>query len=182
MNIAHRVRLRQNQQIIVAAHLAVPGIETRTAIAFLVQLQLLDHGAHGTVEHQDALGREVAKKRFSFAILDTGTRFGTRHLFKLPGSFVPSPLTQPTPYGRGSAPQCLARQWTSDGAALLLLPYGARGRAFCDESLRRSLLARPQPEQMADGVDEIGPVHGVEMKIADAAIHQIENLLRRDRC
>src|SRR5277367_3993440 len=33
--------------------------------------------------------------------------------------------------------------------------------------------ARPQPEQMADRVNEIGAVHGVEMKVRHAVIHQI---------
>ncbi len=60
MDVADRVRLRQDQQIVVAAHLAVPGVEARAAIALLVELQLLDHRAHGAVEHQDALGRELA--------------------------------------------------------------------------------------------------------------------------
>src|ERR1700722_3658284 len=43
------------------------------------------------------------------------------------------------------------------------------------------LSARPQAEQMADRVDEIGAVHGVEVKISDAMIHQIEHLLGGDR-
>ena len=34
---------------------------------------------------------------------------------------------------------------------------------------------------MADRVDEIGAVHGVEMEIADAAVDQIEHLLGSDR-
>src|SRR3984957_10713260 len=41
--------------------------------------------------------------------------------------------------------------------------------------------ARPQPEQMADRVDEIGAVHGVEVKVGDTMIHQIEHLLGGDR-
>src|SRR5262249_5228767 len=31
MDVVHRLRLRQNEEIVVAAYLAVPGIETRTA-------------------------------------------------------------------------------------------------------------------------------------------------------
>ena len=61
MDVAHRRRLRQNQKIVIAAHLAVPGIEAGAPIALLVELELLDHGAHGAVEHQDALGRERAQ-------------------------------------------------------------------------------------------------------------------------
>src|SRR5580700_10398130 len=40
--------------------------------------------------------------------------------------------------------------------------------------------ARPQAEQMADRVDEVGAVHGVEVKISDAVIDQIEHLLGGD--
>src|SRR5580704_18760797 len=31
---------------------------------------------------------------------------------------------------------------------------------------------RPQPEQVADRVDEVGAVHGVEVKVRHAVIHQ----------
>src|SRR3954454_4218945 len=34
---------------------------------------------------------------------------------------------------------------------------------------------------MADGVDEVGAVHGVEMELGHAAIDEIEHLLGRDR-
>ena len=36
-----------------------PGIETRAAIAFLVELQRLDHRAHGAVEHENALPHQI---------------------------------------------------------------------------------------------------------------------------
>ena len=52
------------EQIVVAADLAVPGVEARAAITFLVEAERLDHGAHGAVEHQDALGGEPAQRRF----------------------------------------------------------------------------------------------------------------------
>src|SRR5687768_3256161 len=55
MDVAHRVGPRQVKQVVVAAHLAVPGVEARAAIALLVELERLDHGAHGAVEHEDAL-------------------------------------------------------------------------------------------------------------------------------
>src|SRR5215471_14849526 len=46
---------------------------------------------------------------------------------------------------------------------------------------RQSLPAWAQPEQMANRVDQIGAVHGVEMKIGDAAIDQIKHLLGGNR-
>jgi hypothetical protein len=61
VNISDRVGLREDQQVVVATHLAVPGVEARAAIALLVELELLDHGAHGAVEHQDALACDAAQ-------------------------------------------------------------------------------------------------------------------------
>src|SRR5271165_2938495 len=47
---------------------------------------------------------------------------------------------------------------------------------------KRSLpLARPQAQQMTHRVDEIGAVHGVEVKVGDAAIDEIEHLLGGNR-
>src|SRR5579864_3934238 len=41
--------------------------------------------------------------------------------------------------------------------------------------------ARPQPEQVADRVNEVGAVHGVEVKVGDAMIDQVEHLLGGNR-
>ena len=62
MDVAHRLRPAQVEQVVVAAHLAVPGVEARAAIALLVQLERLDHGAHGAVEHQDALPHQIEER------------------------------------------------------------------------------------------------------------------------
>src|SRR5579864_8891283 len=40
---------------------------------------------------------------------------------------------------------------------------------------------RSQSEQVADREREVGTVHGVEMKVADPAVDEIEHLLGRDR-
>src|SRR3954462_482049 len=64
MDVADRIRPREIQEIVVAAHLAVPGVEARATEFLLLQLQRLDHGAHGAVEHQDALRRELAEPGF----------------------------------------------------------------------------------------------------------------------
>ena len=68
MDFPDRVRLGEDQQIVVAAHLAVPGVEARAAIAALVEPELLDHGAHGAVEHQDALGGELAEQSLGVGV------------------------------------------------------------------------------------------------------------------
>ena len=117
MNVADFFRLAEDEQVVVAAHLPVPGIEARAAIAILVEPERLDHGAHGAVEHQDALGREAAER---------GVVGSRRH-------------------------------------------HAASSHI------------RPQAEQMADRVDQVGAVHGVEVEVGDAAIDEIEHLLGGDR-
>ena len=57
MNLTNLRGLAENEEIVVAANLPVPRIEARAAIALLVEPERLDHGAHGAVEHEDALGR-----------------------------------------------------------------------------------------------------------------------------
>src|SRR3954447_25989028 len=40
---------------------------------------------------------------------------------------------------------------------------------------RRGL--RPQAEEVADGVDQVGAVHGVEVELGHAAVDEVEHLL-----
>src|SRR5262245_5155255 len=72
MNVAHGIRPAEVQKIIVAAHLAVPGVEARAAIAFLVELESLDHCAHSAVEHEDPLAQQIQK-------CSSGTGLGRAH-------------------------------------------------------------------------------------------------------
>ena len=51
-------RLRQGQQIVVAAQVAAPAAEALAAELFLGEALLLDHRAHGAVEDQDPLGEQ----------------------------------------------------------------------------------------------------------------------------
>ena len=71
---------RQRQQIIVTPQVAPVVNEAITAIARLVEAVPLDHGAHGTVDNQDAL-----RCKFMQTSLTLGTRLhidrrdGIRH-------------------------------------------------------------------------------------------------------
>jgi hypothetical protein len=56
MDLRDDLRLTQHEQIVVALHELGKVSEPRAAIAGLVQLVPLDHGAHGAVDEQDALG------------------------------------------------------------------------------------------------------------------------------
>ncbi len=81
MNGAHRVGPAEIEEIVVAAHLAVPGVEAGAAIALLVETERLDHRPHGAVEHQDALGGETAQRLFfvgldCHAVTPVASRFG----------------------------------------------------------------------------------------------------------
>ena len=58
VDILDRLRLGQDQQVVVAAQVAMEILETLAAKRGLVIFQRLDHGAHGAVEHQDALARQ----------------------------------------------------------------------------------------------------------------------------
>ena len=61
MDVAHGIGPAEIQQVVVAAHLAIPGVEARAAIAFFVELERLDHGAHGAVEHQDTPAQQLGE-------------------------------------------------------------------------------------------------------------------------
>ena len=54
--------LRQHQQVVAALEVARPVLETLAAKRGFVQLVLLDHRAHGTVEDDDALGEQLAQR------------------------------------------------------------------------------------------------------------------------
>ena len=88
MDVADRVRAAEVEQVVVAADLAVPGVEARAAIALLVELHRLDHRAHGAVEHQDALGRRACGAELGRRC---GTVCGTHfRLLALPSGRRPS--------------------------------------------------------------------------------------------
>ena len=61
VNVAHLLRLGEDEKIVVAAYLAIPGVEARAAVALLVEPERLNHGAHGAVENENALARELAQ-------------------------------------------------------------------------------------------------------------------------
>jgi hypothetical protein len=63
VDVAHRVGLAEVEQVVVAPHVPVPVLEPLAAIASLVQLEPLDHGAHGAVEDQDTFGRRLPQGR-----------------------------------------------------------------------------------------------------------------------
>ena len=88
---AHRVRPAQIEQIVVAADVAVPGVEARAAKAFLVETERLDHRAHGAVEHQNALGREPPQRGFGLGTGHRLTHRFTRAPFPLGNSALPGP-------------------------------------------------------------------------------------------
>jgi len=96
----------------------------------------------------------------------------------------------------GASAAAFLRRWVGrDTVGLRQLPPLHRLRRspppLCGEdcarrghSSRRLLRGelRPQPEQVADRVDEIGPVHRVEVELVHTAIEQVHHLLGGDRC
>ena len=99
MNGAHGLRPAEVEQIVIAPHLAVPGIEARPAKALLIEPERLDHRPHGAVEHENALGRQTEQRRCG-GIERSPSCFGCFGVFL----HCPNPLTPTLSLtGRGSS-------------------------------------------------------------------------------
>ena len=61
VDVADDGRLRDDEQVVVALQLAGVVLEAVAAVVLLLQLELLDHGAHRAVEVDDALAQEGLK-------------------------------------------------------------------------------------------------------------------------
>ena len=59
VNFADDLWARQREQVIITAQVAFPGGEAITTVFKLGQPVTLDHGAHGTIEHKDALRQRL---------------------------------------------------------------------------------------------------------------------------
>ncbi len=70
MDIGDDLRLRQHQKVIVTLQIAAMGAEALTAEGILIQPVLLNHGAHGAIEHDDSLFQQT------FQALDTLATLG----------------------------------------------------------------------------------------------------------
>ncbi len=57
MDLADDLGLAEHQQIVVALEIVGVVLEALAAIAGLVKLVALNHGAHGAIENEDALAR-----------------------------------------------------------------------------------------------------------------------------
>jgi hypothetical protein len=55
VDVSDDLRPRERQHVVVAAQITPVGAQPLTAEAGLIELVLLDHGAHRTIEHDDAL-------------------------------------------------------------------------------------------------------------------------------
>jgi hypothetical protein len=60
VDLLNCLRLRQDQKIVVAAQIVMEILETFGAERGFVELQVLDHGAHGAIEHKNAFAGEIA--------------------------------------------------------------------------------------------------------------------------
>ena len=62
MNVADGLGLGEIEQIVIASQVAFRVLEQSAAKTSLIEAQVLDHGAHGAVEHQDALARGLHER------------------------------------------------------------------------------------------------------------------------
>ena len=81
VDVADQPRLREREQVVVAAQLARPVAEARAAVVLLGKPRALDHGAHGAVQQQDALAqqllcecRRVRKRKSPLSLRRNGLR------------------------------------------------------------------------------------------------------------
>jgi hypothetical protein len=61
MDVADQLRLRQREQVVVAAKLARPRAKALAPKILFGQARALDHRPHGAIEHQDAAGKQLGK-------------------------------------------------------------------------------------------------------------------------
>lgn len=61
MDVLDGFRLGEDQEVVVAAQVAVKILEPLAAKGRFIELQRLDHRPHGAIEHQDTLAREIAE-------------------------------------------------------------------------------------------------------------------------
>ncbi len=54
MDLANHIRLRQGEQIVVSLQVNMPVLEAFTMVFFGAKILSLNHGAHGTVENENA--------------------------------------------------------------------------------------------------------------------------------
>src|SRR5882724_5078522 len=92
MDVADDLRLRQHEQVVVALDVTRPVAETLAAILGFLELVLLDHRAHRTVENQDAAVQaalELLADGVVHAAQDTISRYPDKRI-KMVGAPSPS--------------------------------------------------------------------------------------------
>ena len=72
MDAGDDLRLRQREQVVVARLLAVVIVEAVAVVVVLLEAVALDHGAHGAVEDEDAMGEEFAQEAGTVGLQDDG--------------------------------------------------------------------------------------------------------------
>ena len=69
MNVAHRVRLAQIENVVIALEIATMVAKARAAESGLVETQVLNHRAHRAVKHENALARGLRERRANRAAI-----------------------------------------------------------------------------------------------------------------
>ena len=63
MNVANGLGLGEIEKIVITPQVAFRVLEQSATKARFIEAQVLDHGAHGAVEHEDALARGLRQRR-----------------------------------------------------------------------------------------------------------------------
>ena len=135
--------------------------EALAAEARLIELVLLDHGAHGAIEHHDALVEQRASGA-RCACAARSHRAGRWHRARPARALLrPCRCRRAARRHRGSS-------GCTSSCVQLLGRCAAHGRP------------RAQPERVADGIGEFGAVQRVEMEFVHAVARQRVHLLDGD--
>ena len=78
MNAANHLRLREQQEVVVTFEIAREISEARAAVIGLLQAVALDHGAHGAIENQNALGEEIGEQGCAVGLHGGGSESGCK--------------------------------------------------------------------------------------------------------
>ena len=70
MDAGNQTRASEGEELIVTLDITMVASKALTPVLLLAQTMLLDHGAHRTVEDEDASGKQFAKSRFSLGGAD----------------------------------------------------------------------------------------------------------------
>ena len=168
VDLAHRVGLREAQEVVQALQVDLPVGEALAAVVGVIEAQFLDLGAHRPVEHDDALGEQARQRigamprhrRTDQLRLSLPTRLRSTH---------PIRAWHHAPCGAG----CRGVMGPEPSASLDVERASARNRANSSEGAGRTRLMGQSRQRSGEADDQLRRLErDVELgAVADAVEH-----------